>query len=178
MGTSRESNLVGCRDEPQRSERARLWIVVADENEDTRCRVADALRAVGYTVFEASDGIDLLDYVSAPLPHRQLADHPTAIIMALSMRGVSGLAILGGLRDASCPTPIVLLTEPLHHELRRSYRRLGANAIFEKPFDVDDLCTAVLNLAPDTARGGDWHHVLQHTAPAQAIPDDTIARAG
>jgi len=26
--------------------------------------------------------------------------------------------------------------------------RLGAQAVFDKPFDVDDLCTAVVNLVP------------------------------
>jgi two-component system response regulator (stage 0 sporulation protein F) len=172
MGTRRKTNRVGFDDDPQSSERARPpRIIVADEDNGMRDRVTCALREDGYAVLEATNGFELLDHISTSLLVNQVADQPDGIIMALWMPGVSGLSILGGLRDAKWPMPILLMTEALNRDLRETYRRLGANAIFEKPFDVDDLRTVVLNLVPGAIRNDDRHSTIP-------VADDVFAATG
>jgi two-component system, response regulator, stage 0 sporulation protein F len=165
MGTNRQSNHLDYEDEPQSGEQVPPRIIVADEDDQIRHGLASALRADGYTVIEAANGFELLDHLSTSLLAGQPTDKPDGIIMALWMPGVSGLSILGGLRDASWRIPILLLTGCLGREKREGYRRLGANAVFEKPFDVDDLRTVVLNLVP---RRGDRISTLPEPAFAQA----------
>ena len=161
MGRSRSSHHLDHEDEPQSTERVRQpRIIVADQDREIRHVVSRALRADGYMVFEASSGVDLLDHISTALLATRHNDKPDAIIMALWMPGISGLSILSGLRDAKWSTPILLLTGHLDRELRESYQRHGASAIFEKPFDVDDLRTVVLNLVPGATRRFDRHSLM------------------
>jgi two-component system response regulator (stage 0 sporulation protein F) len=64
------------------------------------------------------------------------------------MPGLTGLEILAALRQAHWPTAVVLMTAYADRETREEASRLGANALFTKPFDVDDLVAAVVNMTP------------------------------
>ena len=64
------------------------------------------------------------------------------------MPGFTGLEVLAGLRDANWHTPILLITAYGSDETYEEAARLGASGVFDKPFDIDDLRTAVLNLVP------------------------------
>jgi DNA-binding NtrC family response regulator len=65
------------------------------------------------------------------------------IISDVRMPGVSGLDVLATLRREDWSTPVILMTAFGDLETRAEARRLGAKALFDKPFDVDDLRTAV-----------------------------------
>jgi DNA-binding NtrC family response regulator len=41
--------------------------------------------------------------------------------------------------------PVILMTGFADDELRGDARRLGAAAVFDKPFDIDDLVTAAMH---------------------------------
>lgn len=60
------------------------------------------------------------------------------------------LEILAGLRGAEWSTAIVLMTAYADAETRAEALRLGVDAFFEKPFDIDDLVPLVINLTPST----------------------------
>jgi DNA-binding response OmpR family regulator len=123
-------------------------ILVAEAEQENRDCMVAALRADGYDVVAVTNGFDLLDELSTALLLGLPAQGPDAIIMDVWMPGVSGLSILGGLRDAGWQTPIVLITGGFGRELRGRSKRIGANAVFEKPFEMDDLRTVVMNLVP------------------------------
>jgi two-component system nitrogen regulation response regulator NtrX len=130
----------------------RRRILVAEEDGQNRRLLASALRADGYEVVEAANGFDLLEQLSAALVFGDLAGAPDAIIMDLWMHGVSGLSIVDGLRDAEWPTPVVLISKDRGHERREELSRFGAHAVFQEPFDIDDLRTVILNLVPASGR--------------------------
>jgi CheY-like chemotaxis protein len=66
------------------------------------------------------------------------------IVSDIRLPGYSGFDLLEALHDAQCDTPVILMTAFGDQETHDKARRLGAVAIFDKPFDADDLSTAVL----------------------------------
>jgi len=127
----------------------RLHVLVAEDDADTRALVAFGLRRDGYEVEEVSDGGKLLDKIASSMLFRE-CDPPDVIVSDVRMPGFSGLTILCGLRSAGWMTPIILITAYANDELREHAREWGA-AVMEKPFDIDDLRTAVMNIAPVSA---------------------------
>ena len=59
----------------------------------------------------------------------------------------SGLQILSALRDAHWRTPVILMTAFGDEATCKQAESLSA-MLFDKPFDLDDLRTAVANLLP------------------------------
>ena len=123
-------------------------VIVAEDEPDVRMMVSVALRGFGYDIVEARNGAELLDQLSGVLIDGDPSAQPDLIISDIRMPGLTGMEILAGLRQAQWPTPIVLMTAYADRETREEARLYGVNAFFEKPFDIDDLVTAVLNLTP------------------------------
>jgi CheY-like chemotaxis protein len=122
-------------------------IVIADDDGDLRKMLAAALRADGYGVLEARNGLELLDVVNSAVLFGAL-DCIDLIITDVRMPGYSGLEILAGLREGSFQIPVVLITAYCDFATRQTAQRLAAEAIFQKPFDVDALRLAVQSIAP------------------------------
>jgi CheY-like chemotaxis protein len=129
-------------------------ILLAEDDARLRSIYRRALEQVGYEVEEAVDGIDLLDRIGAAF---LLGAPPALLIVDHRMPGASGLDVLDGLRAARWSLPVVLVTAFADEPLRAAARRLGALAVVEKPFDVDDLCALALTVVrpePPRARAG------------------------
>jgi DNA-binding NtrC family response regulator len=121
-----------------------IRVVVADDDDDIRRLVAVSLRHDGYEVLEAKDGIALLELLS----HGKKAPH--VVISDVRMPGVDGLTMLAALRGVGVRVPIILMSAHCDADVRDEARTRGADAFFDKPFDMDDLRMAVLNLQPRT----------------------------
>jgi CheY-like chemotaxis protein len=134
-------------------------VIVAEDEADVRQLVAVALRGLGYDIIEARSGAELLDELGDSLLEGDPAGRPDIIISDIRMPGLTGLEILAGLRQAEWPTAIVLMTAYADRATREEARRLGVDAFFEKPFDIDDLMTAVVNMTPLSPRDRKdrWH---------------------
>ncbi len=117
-------------------------ILVAEDNDEMRRLVVDALRGDGYDVIAVSDGGRLL----VTLAHGFVADHAGGLVDLLvsdiRMPSCSGLQILEQLRAAQWRIPVILMTAFGDSATRERARALGA-VLFDKPFDLDDLRTAV-----------------------------------
>ena len=125
-------------------------VLLAEDDDDIRSVIAAILRWDGYEVVEASNGAELLERVGDLLLAAEKGDAPTAdlIVSDVRMPGFSGLTVLAGLREADDKTPFVLITAYADDDTLDKARRAGVDAVFRKPFDVDDLRTAVINMAP------------------------------
>jgi CheY-like chemotaxis protein len=123
-----------------------LRILVAEDDREMRRMMTASLSDEGFVVVEAGDGNRLLELIGSQLlsPNR---DHVDLIISDVRMPGHTGLEVLAGLRGSDWATPFILITAFGDEETHAEARRLGAVAIFDKPFDLDDLKTAVMNLA-------------------------------
>jgi CheY-like chemotaxis protein len=126
-----------------------LEVLVAEDDAALRGAIARAIRETGHTVIEFADGGALIAYLRWARQDAQ----PRFLVTDLNMPLASGLEALAELR---CFDPdvrsIVITAFPDERALRVS-RALGAVALFAKPFELDDLCSAVqfLGHAPLTS---------------------------
>jgi DNA-binding response OmpR family regulator len=120
-------------------------ILVADDDDEMRLLLVDALGKDGYEVIEAADGGGLL--VSLSAQYRDPESIVDLVISDIRMPIYSGLRILEALRRANWTVPVILMTAFGDDETRAQAESLGA-FLFDKPFAIDDLRTAILNLLP------------------------------
>ncbi len=122
-------------------------VVVAEDDDEMRRLVVEALRKDGYEVEEARDGGRLLVRAAAYYTHRAAVADVDLIVSDIRMPICSGLQILQGLREAHWHIPVILMTAFGDDATRARAEKLGA-ILFDKPFDIDDLRTAVQSLVP------------------------------
>jgi CheY-like chemotaxis protein len=129
-------------------------VLVAEDEEDLRVLLSTMLAKDGYEVIAVGDGAELLDYLGSVHLQDGSARPVDLIISDIQMPGWTGLQILQGIRAKDWATPVILITGFGSREVRREASRLGVTAFFDKPFDVDDLRTTVLNVLPVEPGGG------------------------
>ena len=118
-------------------------ILVAEDDPEMRRILVEALTKDKYEVTDLPDGgrllVELAHEVGAQYAHIDL------IVSDIRMPVCSGLQILEALRTAQCHTPIILMTAFGDDETRAKAGLLGA-LLFDKPFELDDLRTAIVSL--------------------------------
>jgi two-component system chemotaxis response regulator CheY len=72
--------------------------------------------------------------------------------MDFVMPRYSGLGVLSALRRANWFTPVIMMSGVADDDVRQKAKALGAAAFLRKPFDMDDLRTAVVNAAVLSSR--------------------------
>lgn len=121
-------------------------ILLAEDDDALRRIVAGALREEGYQVVEASNGFDLLDRIEAAIAWGGRAHPPISLIISdVRMPGMTGIDVLSILRCAYWSTPVILVTAFADPTLRLEASELGASAVLSKPFELEELKTAVRN---------------------------------
>ena len=121
-------------------------ILVADDDPDLRALIASALRRNGYDVAEAGNGMEAIDRIAPTLWTRR--DGFMAIVADVCMPDLTGLDLLAALRCARLETPVVLMTAFGDEEVRAEAGSLGATAVLDKPFNLDELHAAVQKAMP------------------------------
>lgn len=122
-------------------------LLLAEDDPELRRMMARALRRRGYAVVEAHDGRELVEVLlRAVTGERGLM--PALIVSDVRMPGHTGLEVLARLRRIDWRTPVILLTAFGDPETHAEAERLGAAALLDKPFDLDDLCSAATALVP------------------------------
>ncbi|MFC1610080.1 response regulator [Myxococcota bacterium] len=122
-------------------------ILLAEDNADMRHVLARALRTQGYEVLEVKDGKELLDRIATGVLINGYVE-PDLVISDIRMPGWTGLEVLGGLRTSDWAMPVILITAFGDEATHAEAKRLGAALVLDKPFDVDDLLTAVGDILP------------------------------
>jgi DNA-binding response OmpR family regulator len=131
--------------------RCRGRVVLAEDDDGMRDLLASRLRKDGFEVLEARDGGELSALIDAANEARLMALGPIVdlVVSDARMPFRSGLDALEFLRKKDAETPFILITAFGDTHTHSEAYRLGATAVFDKPFDVDDFCTAVVNLVPN-----------------------------
>lgn len=145
-------------------------VLLAEDEHDIRALLAAALRREGYRVIEAATGAELLEHVSSSMLFGE-KPAPDLIVSDIRMPGFTGTGILSGLRASNWNTPFILITAYGTEDIFREARELGADAVFRKPFEIDDLLTAICNLVPRRVIAPTWR---QKAAPEDEVPDTEV----
>jgi DNA-binding response OmpR family regulator len=119
-------------------------ILLAEDDDAMRNLVAEALRKDGYEVLAVSDGGRLL----VSLAHDRVDGDQgfvDLVVTDVRMPICSGMQILEQVRAARWRMPFILMTAFGDAATREQATNLGA-LLFDKPFELDDLRTAVASL--------------------------------
>ncbi|MCC7384649.1 MAG: response regulator transcription factor [Deltaproteobacteria bacterium] len=112
-------------------------VLVAEDDTEMRKLVAEALRGEGYRVTEVASGNALLGHLHTSLSFG-VPDAPDLVVSDVRMPGWNGLEVLAIAQGLACP-PMLLITAFGDRETHRLAGELGAAAMIDKPFDIDDL---------------------------------------
>ena len=118
-------------------------VLLAEDDQAFRQLLASVLAADGYEVVEATDGVSLLAKIESFLAARDAPADSFLVVADVRMPGLSGLDVLAILRCANWRTPVILITAFGDEATHAEGRELGAAAVFDKPFDIHALRTAV-----------------------------------
>ncbi len=121
-------------------------ILLAEDNYEMRKLLLWSLRRNGYTVVECPDGACILKKLG--LTGEEPGGKFDLIISDIRMPGVTGLEVLEGANIFDELPPIILITAFPDKETLAEAERLGAAAVFAKPFDVDELLLKVRQTLP------------------------------
>jgi CheY-like chemotaxis protein len=123
----------------------RRRIVLAEDNHAMRRLMARALDGDGYELVEAANGLDLVEELRRA---RNMGTVPALIVSDIHLPGCSGLAVLRAIRSWGWRVPMILVTAFGSDEMLDEAFRLDATAVLMKPFDLDDLRSAVTCFMP------------------------------
>ena len=121
--------------------RDRLLVLVADDDNDMRAVVVNALRADGCTTLEARDGEEVLDLLRRAQTDPELG--PDVLVLDVKMPKLSGLGVLEALRVAKWSLPVVVITALSDESIHKVAMALGAIGLLRKPFGAGDVLLAV-----------------------------------
>lgn len=122
-------------------------ILLAEDNHEMRTLLSMSLRKNGYKVTEFADGRGMLDYYFSTNPAQKEAALDL-IISDIRMPFLTGMEILEGLHNCEGFPPVILITAFGDEETHKQAYLLGAAAVFDKPFDIEELIAKVQEIAP------------------------------
>lgn len=123
--------------------RARLRVLLAEDDDELRTFLASVMRRDGHEVVEARDGRELLARFRERVANVDAFD---VVISDVMMPGATGVTVLTGVANTVDPPWMVVISAFGDWDLHAWADAIGAVAMFDKPFDVDDLRTVLLNL--------------------------------
>lgn len=114
-------------------------ILTVEDSASMRQIVAYTLKASGFKVIEAVDGVDGLSKASAPDAQIDL------VLTDQNMPRMDGITLVATLRQLPrySKTPMLLLTTESSQELREKGRSAGATGWLVKPFDPERLIEVI-----------------------------------
>lgn len=125
-------------------------IMLAEDHASMLRLLASALAEDGFSVTEIEDGAKLFERVNAWLKWGD-RESLAAIVSDVRLPTFSGLEVLATVREAGCELPFVLITANADRRTVKEAFDLGATAVFQKPFDIDEFRRAMVKIT--TRRG-------------------------
>jgi CheY-like chemotaxis protein len=115
-------------------------ILIADDKETGRELVRTVLEALGYEIFEASDGVEALGCA------RRI--HPDLVILDLHMPGLDGFGVIKELRndESFAHTPVIALTASAMQGDRQRALASGFTGYISKPVSLKTLRSEIERL--------------------------------
>jgi two-component system, response regulator, stage 0 sporulation protein F len=113
-------------------------VLVAEEDDALRRRIAWRLQEKGCEVVEARSGLTAMQRFYEALDRPQPFD---LLVSAIRIAWLGGRPLT--VRPDDAAAPMILVAARAHPEARPRGKRLGAVALFDKPVDLDALVDAV-----------------------------------
>ena len=106
-------------------------VLVAEDDRTIRRNLVALLRAEGFVIREAADGVEALAAIRA--------EGPDAVLLDIKMPGLDGLGVLAELGPALAELPVIVITALGGSGAAIEAMRRGAYDYLTKPFDLDEV---------------------------------------
>lgn len=107
----------------------KLSVLIIDDNDSIRLSISSFLEDEGYRVYDASSGEEGIDIFNS--------NHPDIVLTDIYMDGLSGLDVLGYIKDNYPETPVIIISGAGDADAIISTLRVGAWDYITKP--IEDL---------------------------------------
>lgn len=119
-----------------RALRASGYVLVVEDDDDTRTQMADILTAAGFDVVSVADGTDAL-------PHLESSEPPALVLLDLTMPKMDGATFLRRkIKKSPTPIAVIIVTADQNAALARLLPSLP------KPVDPEKLIAMVNAFVP------------------------------
>ena len=111
-------------------------IMIVDDSEELRLAIKDFLLIHNHNVVaEASDGIEAIE--------KYHSEQPELVFFNLTIPKLDGLSILKKIRFQDPTSKIIVITDNDDMKIFEDCTRLGVLAFLIKPFDLNDVLSAI-----------------------------------
>ncbi len=110
-------------------------VLIVDDQNGIRVLLVEVFSNEGYQTFQASNGRLALDIVRA--------ESPDLVLLDMKIPGMDGLEILKHIKEINSEIKVIMMTAYGELDMIKEATDLGALMHFTKPFDIDELRTAV-----------------------------------
>jgi CheY-like chemotaxis protein len=118
-----------------------LKILAVDDNPSIRESMPFIFSGPQYQVRTAPDGDRALEELEAN------AANYDVIIVDQKMPQMTGVELVQGIKNRGIASQILVLSAHLSAELREAFEQMDVRALLNKPFDIQELRSAVAQLA-------------------------------
>lgn len=110
-------------------------VLIVDDSALARRTMRQILETAGYDVAEADDGLNALE--------RYFLEKPDVVMLDLVMKGMYGLDVLTKLRELDPGVKVIVVSADIQTSSRELVEQAGGAAFLNKPYDRDDILTAI-----------------------------------
>jgi DNA-binding response OmpR family regulator len=125
---------------------APMRVLVVEDDDDMRRLITRALIKDGYLAIGARDVAEALDWLGDPVADAR--PRFDLVVTDVRLPGASGIDLVERIRAADWALNIIVITAFGSAALHEGARRLGAAAVLDKPFDLDDLRWVIGQVLP------------------------------
>jgi two-component system, response regulator, stage 0 sporulation protein F len=118
-------------------------ILIVDDQFGIRILLNEVFQKEGYQTFQAANGIQALDIVTK--------HDPDLVLLDMKIPGMDGIEILKRMKVIDPDIRVIIMTAYGELDMIQEAKNLGAITHFAKPFDIDDIRTAVRVHMPEKA---------------------------
>ena len=123
----------------------RVRVLLADDNRMLSRLLTIFLRNNGYEVDAARNGQEALD--------RLAGRNFDVLVTDLDMPGVGGADLIDLIQNVGLPLPVIVISGYLGNQQSEWVRDLGVRCALSKPFDMQELLTAVDQAVTSPGKG-------------------------
>jgi CheY-like chemotaxis protein len=116
-------------------------ILVVDDDPTILVTVCEALDLEGFPFVTATNGAEALEAVDR--------NDPSLVLLDMRMPVLDGWGFMGAVRERGLNLSVVVMTAAA--DARRWAREIGAQGVLPKPFELDELLSAVERLRQQDA---------------------------
>jgi two-component system, response regulator, stage 0 sporulation protein F len=116
-------------------------ILIVDDQFGIRILLNEVFQKEGYNTYQAANGLQALDIVKK--------HDPDLVLLDMKIPGMDGIEILKRMKVIDPNIRVIIMTAYGELDMIQEAKELGAIMHFAKPFDIDDIRSAVKNNLPE-----------------------------